>query len=260
MAVINSVFEFKEMQNRMCDFVVNQDSEIQALKALVEDSNDDGWIKWINGTPPVEDNVVVKVRIGDRIYKNKAEIFKSLWNDGGIAENGIYCNSNITAYKIVKDKPTSHNLSEVEDRYHYGYKDGLEFGRNEKDAQEEPEKEPEKEIKLKPLSEEKKTEAREIIARMKPKNILDCDRSFDIGDAEPEMPKDYFKDIIPPKKHYKLSEMWKVWFMGGRDGIIVNAVFTSIVVAKSWMGDRGSLTFIAITRADATEFYEGEGL
>lgn len=65
------------------------------------------------------------------------------------------------------------------------------------------------------------------------------------------------KEPSPEVKVYKLSEMWKVWYSGGRDGVIYHILFNNIVDARRAIS---SLPTIAITPADATEFYEGQGL
>ena len=78
------------------------------------------------------------------------------------------------------------------------------------------------------------------------------------------------EDKPEPKteKQYKLSEMWKVWYVGGlMYGDAIDYLDSHIVFGK---GDAEQLAFhielnddgdvVAITRADATEFTEGEGL
>ncbi len=93
--------------------------EFIALKALVEDSNDDGCN-------------CKTVKPGGVIEANRRGME---W----------YCAN--CGEEIVKDKPTGHNLSPVEptcaknaqvhkeDRYHYGYKDGIEVGRKQMEAE-----------------------------------------------------------------------------------------------------------------------------
>jgi len=72
----------------------------------------------------------------------------------------------------------------------------------------------------------------------------------------------------PEKKQYKLSEMWKVWFRHeityGVDVEHLNCMFAlsktgAQVIAEQMEYNDNSIP-VAITRADATEFYEGEGL
>ena len=79
------------------------------------------------------------------------------------------------------------------------------------------------------------------------------------------------EDKPAPKKQYKLSEMWKVWYHFLRYDVddtdieecgIQQTSFIHLHQAKKWAqhcsecGD----TPVAITRADATEFYEGQNL
>lgn len=67
------------------------------------------------------------------------------------------------------------------------------------------------------------------------------------------------RDIVKPeKKTYKLSEMWKGWYYFKDRGIIQTPFFEN----KKEVADHTGMTttLLAITRANATEFYEGEGL
>lgn len=70
-------------------------------------------------------------------------------------------------------------------------------------------------------------------------------------------------------KTYKLREMWKVWkkdtfrYGGENAWCIVTEVYSHLEYAKlsvSQEQEMDGLEVLAITRADATEFYEGEGL
>lgn len=75
------------------------------------------------------------------------------------------------------------------------------------------------------------------------------------------------KEKEEPKKTYKLSEMWKVWhfpicgdlnFIPVRSDDFRNKEEAEHF-ASHWSEKRDGIV-LAITRADATEFYEGEGL
>lgn len=60
------------------------------------------------------------------------------------------------------------------------------------------------------------------------------------------------------KKIYKFSEMWIGWYYYNERGIIQTLLFEN---KKEVVDHTGmTTTLLAITRADATEFYEGEGL
>lgn len=64
--------------------------------------------------------------------------------------------------------------------------------------------------------------------------------------------------VKPEKKTYKLSDMWKVWRRSWKGEV-------STVIYMDWpLGGvqdlvKGAYGVVAITPADATEFYEGEG-
>lgn len=68
--------------------------------------------------------------------------------------------------------------------------------------------------------------------------------------------------IVEERKQYKLSEMWKVWYAeDGKVGIKTLVLETSS--GADYYSDNlisNGCEVLAITRADATEFYEGEGL
>lgn len=76
------------------------------------------------------------------------------------------------------------------------------------------------------------------------------------------------KEPSPEKKHYKLSEMFKVWY--GCVGFLVNSkkefiqpddnYFPTLEMARAHTKHMERRTVIAITPADADSFYEGEGL
>ena len=85
----------------------------------------------------------------------------------------------------------------------------------------------------------------------------DCDDSNDL--MRPWVEK-------PEKKVYKLSEMRKVWYRNEqgsgnfrKDELHTTTLTCSAYAATQWIGYNG-INVLAITRADATEFYEGEGL
>jgi len=62
------------------------------------------------------------------------------------------------------------------------------------------------------------------------------------------------------KKVYKLSEMWKGWYRH-ECGVCVDVFYYETVKqAYDNEGNEQGWPVVAITRADATEFYEGEGL
>jgi len=73
--------------------------------------------------------------------------------------------------------------------------------------------------------------------------------------------------VVSPKKTYKLSEMWKGWIYdsfttaGIKYELYKETSFfhTKEAVLKA-CEEAGQHELMAITRADATEFYEGEGL
>lgn len=76
------------------------------------------------------------------------------------------------------------------------------------------------------------------------------------------------EDKPEPKKQYKLSEMWKVWYRHeityGVDVEHLNCMFAlskaeAQVIAEQMKYNDDSVP-VAITRADAQEFYEGQGL
>lgn len=80
-----------------------------------------------------------------------------------------------------------------------------------------------------------------------------------------------YHDFIPPqqqKKVYKLSHLWKIWIRNERDNERDNELFIGERYYESFQGARQAAsvplyrTFkvIAVTRGDATECYEGEGL
>jgi len=87
-------------------------------QALVEDSNDDGWIKWEGGSCPVDGKttVTVKFRNGEQNYG--VAMHFTCWYHDNDYESGAW---DILAYKIVKDKPTGHNLSPVPDHIDRAY-------------------------------------------------------------------------------------------------------------------------------------------
>jgi len=65
------------------------------------------------------------------------------------------------------------------------------------------------------------------------------------------------------EKQYKLSEMWKVWAReADAIGCFDEDRFETLEEARNWARIKLMVpdTVVAITRADATEFYEGEGL
>jgi len=61
----------------------------------------------------------------------------------------------------------------------------------------------------------------------------------------------------PEKQTYKLSEMWIAWEDEGDNRISQSSAFTVLQSAQTYAKHVDAL---ALTRADATEFYEGEGL
>lgn len=71
-------------------------------------------------------------------------------------------------------------------------------------------------------------------------------------------------DIKPKPKVYKLSEMWKVWMEDIHTGEIVcgNVYLKTREQAIHYADKWGANDYyiLAITRGDATEFYEAEGL
>ncbi len=70
------------------------------------------------------------------------------------------------------------------------------------------------------------------------------------------------------KKTYKISEMWRVWYRplplhATNIGFVSELSFKIFHLEKqanAWSQNAGLVKILAITRADATEFYEGEGL
>lgn len=66
----------------------------------------------------------------------------------------------------------------------------------------------------------------------------------------------------PERKIYKLSEMWKVWLRDIHDGSIFGGTTLFLTKKEAYhrMKKFDSCEIIAITRSNATEFYEGEGL
>lgn len=72
-----------------------------------------------------------------------------------------------------------------------------------------------------------------------------------------------YRIVEEPKKKYKLSEMWKVWHKEDcKDGdqAIYNILYSSRELAISEAKEMYRPDLLAITPANATEFYEGEGL
>ena len=73
-------------------------------------------------------------------------------------------------------------------------------------------------------------------------------------------------NALEGKKKYKLSEMWKVWVLSDYETykkiFAISDYFPSIDDAKNVVRGMSYPTekALAITRADATSFYEGEGL
>lgn len=58
-------------------------------------------------------------------------------------------------------------------------------------------------------------------------------------------------------KHYKLSEMWKIWYKNPIDGTIGNYLWEG---EKEFYPKRLDFIKLAITKGDAQEFFLGEGL
>lgn len=71
----------------------------------------------------------------------------------------------------------------------------------------------------------------------------------------PEL-KDHVREVT--KKVYKLSDMWKGWYKeDGRNWISCTEYFESKENLLKQLDKKGLL---AITKADATDFYQGQGL
>ncbi len=72
------------------------------------------------------------------------------------------------------------------------------------------------------------------------------------------------KTPIPKRKIYKLSEIWKIWLLStSGERTLYSWTFLTkaeaLDCAKKQLDDNLDIP-LAITLADATEFYEGEGL
>jgi len=63
----------------------------------------------------------------------------------------------------------------------------------------------------------------------------------------------------PEKQTYKLSEMYKGWILSDPDGDLIS-YGTIFPDKESVLETYESVNLVAVTRADATEFYLGEGL
>jgi hypothetical protein len=96
-----------------------------------------------------------------------------------------------------------------------------------------------------------------ILTYRKSKTIMKYIKDF-YGEemlGQVEQKSEVSKTEIAEKKVYKLSEMYKGWYRIG-----MRLETTGFYNSKESVKFGNGNLFIAITRADATEFYEGEGL
>lgn len=68
-----------------------------------------------------------------------------------------------------------------------------------------------------------------------------------------------YRIVEEPKKKYKLSEMYRVWYRGAWPDSIISDGRYFFSIEDALRHTENNSGALAITRADATEFYEDEG-